>query len=215
MTKAVFLDYTGTMVQEDEPYTRELVAYFITHSDMKTPKEVLAVAWSKIKEFEAESYGENFIRNDDKVDRIIAYCQENCGLTGGPEKIHEVWRKIWIHAPLFDDVKPFFERMTLPIYIISNDDLCYLEESMRLKELHPAGIISAESARACKPHPDIFKKALAAAGVNPEEAVLIGDSITSDIEPAKALGITPVYISRKEGAVIEGVRVIRSLDEFI
>ena len=41
----------------------------------------------------------------------------------------------------------------------------------------------------------------------------IGDSITSDIEPAKRLGITPIYISRKEPVTIDGVRVIRSLDE--
>ena len=41
MVKAIFIDYTGTMVQEDEPYTRELVRYFMDHSDFKDPKEVL------------------------------------------------------------------------------------------------------------------------------------------------------------------------------
>ena len=34
MTKAIFLDYTGTMVKEDEPYTRELLACLISHSDI-------------------------------------------------------------------------------------------------------------------------------------------------------------------------------------
>lgn len=96
MIKAIFMDYTGTMVQEDEPYTRELVRYFATHSNLKDPGEILRVVWAQIKEIEAGSSG---------------------------------------------------------------------------------------------------------------------DSITSDIEPAKRLGITPIYISRKEPVSIDGVRVIRSLDE--
>ena len=178
MIKAIFMDYTGTMVQEDEPYTRELVRYFASHSNLKDPGEILRVVWAQIKEIEAGSSGDSFLRNDEKVDRILAYCAEKHGLEGDFSYIHEVWHKVWVHAPLFDDVKPFFERSKLPIYVLSNDDLCYLEESMRIKDLHP-----------------------------------IGDSITSDIEPAIRLGITPIYISRKEPVSIDGVRVIRSLDE--
>ncbi len=211
--KAIFLDYTGTMVQEDEPYTRELLAYFISHSDLKDPKEILKVVWGKVKEIEAESYGDAFVKIDERTDRILQYCVENCGLNGDLSHMHEVWRKIWVHAPLFDDVKPFFERSELPIYVLSNDDLCYLEESMKLKDLQPAGIISSEMANACKPNKLIFEKALEVSGVKPEEAIHIGDSITSDVEPAKEIGITPVYISRKEAVSVGGVQVIRTLDE--
>ncbi|MCR5323277.1 MAG: HAD family hydrolase [Lachnospiraceae bacterium] len=213
MVKAIFIDYTGTMVQEDEPYTRELLGYFIAHSDLKDPREILKVVWDQIKEIEAGCSGDAFMGNDGKVDRILEYCARNHGLRGDFTYIHDVWRKVWVYAPLFDDVKPFFERTELPIYVLSNDDLCYLEDSMRLKCLNPAGIISAETVKACKPNRLIFEKALEVAGVKPEEAVLIGDSVTSDIIPAKSLGITPIYISRKEGKEPEGVRVISSLDE--
>ena len=211
--KAIFLDYTGTMVQEDEPYTRELLGYFASHSDLKNPKEILGVVWGKVKEIEAESFGDAFIKNDEKVDRILAHCAENYGLQGDFSYMHDVWRKIWVHAPLYDDVKPFFERAKLPIYILSNDDLCYLEESMRLKGLQPAGIISAEMAGACKPHRKIFEKALEVAGAKPDEVMHIGDSVVSDVEPARLIGITPVYLSRSKPATLDGVREIRSLDE--
>jgi len=219
MTKAIFIDYTGTMVQEDEPNTRELLAYFITHSDLKDPAQILQIVWGQIKELEAKSHGDAFIKNDEKVDCILNYCQENYGLNGDLEYMHKVWRKVWVEAPLFSDVKPFFERTKLPIYVLSNDDLCYLEESMKQKGLQPAGIISAETVRACKPSKVIFEKALEIAGVKPEEAQFIGDSIASDVLPAKKMGITPVYISRKEAAAseylegLEDVRVIKSLNE--
>ena len=114
---------------------------------------------------------------------------------------------------MFDDVKPFFERSEYPVYVLSNDDLDCLEESMKIKDLHPAGIVSAEMARACKPHRAIFEKALEMAGIDPADAVHIGDSMISDVEAAVSVGITPIYLSRKEKKQIEGVRVIRSLNE--
>ena len=60
---------------------------------------------------------------------------------------------------------------------------------------------------------DIFRKALEVAGVSADEVVHIGDSVTSDVEPAKQLGITPIYLSRGRDVQLDGVRVIRSLDE--
>lgn len=211
--KAIFMDYTGTMVQEDEPYTRELLGYFMKHSDLKDPQEILKVVWGQVKEIEAKSYGDQFIKNDERAKQILAYCQEHYGLNGDLAYMLEVWRNIWIKAPLYDDVKPFFEKSGLPIYVLSNDDLSYLQESMRLKDLHPAGIISAELARACKPHPAIFEKAMEVAGIAPEEVIHIGDSMVSDVEPAKALGIKPIYLSRSREVSVDGVRVIRSLQE--
>ena len=213
MIKAIFMDYTGTMVREDEPYTRELIKYFATHSNVHDPKEILGIVWSKVKEYESESFGDSFVGLEERTRRILSFCAENCGFTGDMDYMLEVWRKVWVCAPLFDDVKPFFNKCNLPIYVLSNDDTCFLEESMRIKDLSPAGIISAEMARACKPNKAIFEKALEVSGVEPGEVVHVGDSITSDVEPARAMGITPVYISRKAAAEVPGVRVIRSLDE--
>jgi len=217
MIKALFIDYTGTMVKEDEPYTRELLGYFLKHSDLKGPDEALAAVWGKVKELEAKSFGDDFIVNDERVGKILDYCVQDYGLKGDLDYMHETWRKIWVHAPLFDDVKPFFDRCTKPVYVLSNDDHVYLEESMKEKGLNPAGIISAEAAKACKPDRAIFEKAFEISGVKPDEALFIGDSITSDVKPALELGINPVLIVRNSGAdrsaVPESVRVIGSLDE--
>jgi putative hydrolase of the HAD superfamily len=45
-----------------------------------------------------------------------------------------------------------------------------------------------------KPDPEIFRLALADLGVDPERAAMVGDSLVSDIMPAKALGLTTVWI---------------------
>jgi putative hydrolase of the HAD superfamily len=47
-----------------------------------------------------------------------------------------------------------------------------------------------------KPHPSIFETALAALDVEPDEAVMVGDSYTDDVEGARALGIRAILVDR-------------------
>lgn len=47
-----------------------------------------------------------------------------------------------------------------------------------------------------KPHRRIFEHALAVAGVEPGQALHVGDSIASDVAGARGAGITPVLIDR-------------------
>jgi putative hydrolase of the HAD superfamily len=47
-----------------------------------------------------------------------------------------------------------------------------------------------------KPHPEIFRHALALLGVEPEEAAMIGDSYEDDIEGARALGMKAFLLDR-------------------
>ena len=213
--KALLLDYTGTMVKEEEPYTMELLKYFLTHSALKEPKIALQTVWGLIKKLEHDYHADTFLLKDEMVDRILDICVREHGLEGDLNHMHDLWRNSWIHAPLYEDVKPFFAACPLPIYIITNDDLQYIHESLQEKQLTPAGIISAEMVRACKPHREIFDKALEVAGVTAAEAVMIGDSMTSDIRPAAELGIHPILLDRKGLQKDLAVPVIRSLTELI
>jgi beta-phosphoglucomutase-like phosphatase (HAD superfamily) len=56
----------------------------------------------------------------------------------------------------------------------------------------------------CKPRPDIFELALQRAGVEPEEAVAIGDSV-HDVLAGRALGI-PVIALLSSGTKQEELR---------
>lgn len=218
--RAVLIDYTGTLVMDDEPYTRQLVAYFITHSDLTDPAQALKVVWGLIKRTEDECYLDTFIMKDEMVDRILATCVREFGLSGDLDHMHDLWRNAWIHAPLYDDVRPFLDACPVPVYVVTNDDLRYVEESFEEKGLAPTGIVAAEMVRACKPHPELFAKALEVAGVRPDEAIMVGDSVTSDMLPARALGIQPILLDRAgthqiDDPQLEGVTVIHGLAELL
>ena len=213
MTKAVFLDYTGTMVREDDPYTMRLLKIFLSSSSLKDPKTALGTVWGLIKKIEWECYQDSFIKKDEMVDRILDICVKEYQLRADLDELHKIWRNSWIHAPLFEDVKPFVNRCALPVYVVTNDDLCYVEQSLEEKKLQVAGIISAEAVRACKPHKEILEEALRVSGAAPSEAVLIGDSEESDMKCALENGIVPILLDRKGTADRKDIRVIHSLEE--
>ncbi len=67
-----------------------------------------------------------------------------------------------------------------------------------------------------KPHPSIFEAALKLAGVPATDAVMVGDSLSQDIEGARRVGMRGVLVRRSEwvsGTPDPDVPVIRSLRE--
>ena len=72
----------------------------------------------------------------------------------------------------------------------------YIVEVMRVNGISAAGIITADMVKAHKPHPTLFKKALEVSGCTADEVVHIGDSITSGVKGAKAVGIKPIPLDQ-------------------
>jgi FMN phosphatase YigB (HAD superfamily) len=73
-----------------------------------------------------------------------------------------------------------------------------------LERLRMAGPLSVKSFSdeigLRKPHPEIFERTLAALGVQPPEAVHVGDSLASDIAGARSLGMRAVHLCHSKGA---------------
>ena len=56
-------------------------------------------------------------------------------------------------------------------------------------------IISGEFGKG-KPSADIFQHALERLGLNPEDGIMVGDKLTTDILGANTIGMTSVWINR-------------------
>lgn len=57
-------------------------------------------------------------------------------------------------------------------------------------------ILISETARAYKPHPLLFQRALEQLGVPPHEALHVGDSEVDDVQGAKAAGLHVAWVNR-------------------
>ncbi len=125
------------------------------------------------------------------------------GVEVSQDEAWQIWRrirKIDYGLALFDDTIPVLEKcrqMGLTVGLVSNmnqsgDELAgsigllpYLDFSITSHE------VGAE-----KPSPIIFERALERAGARPENAVHVGDQLTSDVAGAENAGISPVLLDR-------------------
>jgi putative hydrolase of the HAD superfamily len=103
---------------------------------------------------------------------------------------------------LFDDVLPALERLEaagLKLGVVSNFEewLERLLESLHVTRYFAVRVISGIEGVE-KPDPKIFRLALDRIGVEPEEAVYVGDSVHFDVEPATAVGMLGVLLDRRD-----------------
>lgn len=113
---------------------------------------------------------------------------------------------------LFGDVVPALDaldRAGVAAAIVSNfeawlDDLLV---HLGVRDRFPVRVISGFEGLE-KPDPAIYRLALDRAGVGPHEAAFVGDNPEFDVEPAAALGITPVLVDRRgRHAEFRGLRI--------
>jgi putative hydrolase of the HAD superfamily len=84
------------------------------------------------------------------------------------------------------------------LVLITNGASCLQREKLAtagLDEYFDVVVVSAEFGVA-KPDPSIFKHALSLLGPDPKHAVMIGDSLTRDIDGAMAAGLRGVWVNR-------------------
>jgi putative hydrolase of the HAD superfamily len=84
------------------------------------------------------------------------------------------------------------------IVIITNNGVA--EQELKLEHCGLAAwvdaMVTSEEAGVAKPSPEIFEQALARAGATPQDAVMLGDAWTADIEGARGAGVRPVWLNR-------------------
>jgi HAD superfamily hydrolase (TIGR01662 family) len=109
------------------------------------------------------------------------------------------------HFFLYDDVTPVLQELDARGYkvgLISNSHRC-LASFQQHFELHGliAAAISSSDHGFLKPHPSIFEAALRLVGVEPEESVMVGDSLAHDIEGARRVGMRGVLVRRADPGI--------------
>ena len=106
-----------------------------------------------------------------------------------------------------------------PIGIVTNGPSEVQRAKLELLGIGPLVdfVLVSEEFGVAKPDPAIFREALRLAGVAPEEALFVGDSIEFDMAGARAVGIPTVWVNRHRRAWTEPgpppTREIRTLAE--
>jgi putative hydrolase of the HAD superfamily len=101
---------------------------------------------------------------------------------------------------LYEDALPALAALRehgVKIGLVSNGSRD-LDEFVAHHGLDADCVVGSRAFGRTKPHPDIFRHALALLEVEPGEAAMIGDSYEDDIEGARALGMTAFLLDRDD-----------------
>ena len=208
MIRAVFFDLYGTLAGfQPSRYHIQSVAcadFGIT----VTPDGILR-GYAMADEHMARQNAERPLRDLSREERRRFFAEyerlvlRGAGVEVSSEKALEIWRRVrqvpYDLAP-YGDAAPTLELLRsrgLSLGLISNMNRggSELAASLGLADHLDFAITSAETG-AEKPDPAMFRAALERARVDPQEAVHVGDQLSSDVDGARRAGIAPVLLDR-------------------
>jgi len=195
MTRAVFLDALGTLVELEPPW--------VSLRD-RVPAEVSDERLVRALRAEMDYYREHAHEGRDEAS--LAELRERCaGIVsdklGLEITVDELVESIRFSA--YPDAVPALSalrRRGLRLVAVSNWD-CALPRVLERCGLAAMldGTITSAGAGARKPDPAIFAPALDLAGCEASEALHVGDTAEEDVAGARAAGIRPLLIDRDGG----------------
>jgi len=208
MIRAVFFDLYGTLAGF-RPSRYEIQSEACARFGITVTPEGVLKGYALADAYMAEQNAILPVRRRDRQGRNEFFAEyerrvmEGAGVHVSAHRAAEIWRRVR-QVPYglerFDDALPVLEQLkerglTLGLISNMNQDGASLTESMGLSTVLDFAVTSAEVGSE-KPHPPIFLAALERSGARPDEAVHVGDQITSDIDGASNVGINPVLLDR-------------------
>ena len=209
--KALFVDFYGTIVHEDGEVIKKITDIIQKTGVVEDRSEIDSFWWKDFQNMFQNSYGDTFETQRALEERSLEHTLAEFQSTADVKELSNLMFEHWVKPPIFEDSKEFFEKSMLPIYIVSNIDTDDINRAIEYHNLKPAKVFTSEDARAYKPRKELFELALKKTGLTPEEVIHIGDSISSDVKGAFALGIHTLWLNRFGKEVPDGVKSISSL----
>jgi 2-haloacid dehalogenase len=107
--------------------------------------------------------------------------------------------------------------MGLHVGLLSDVDETWVRPILEALGIEPFfdSVTTSEGVGVGKPNPRIFRAALGTADCAPDEAAVVGDSSSRDVEGAKAVGMRAIYVQRGDASAPRADVTVRSLMEAV
>jgi putative hydrolase of the HAD superfamily len=195
MTRAVFLDALGTLVELEPPWIslRGMVP------DEVSDERLVAALRAEMAYYREHAHeGRDEASLAELRERCATLVSRKLGMDVSVDELVEA-----IRFTPYPDVVPALGALRdrgLRLVAVSNWD-CSLPRVLERCGLDGMldGTVTSAEAGARKPDPAIFAAALELAGCAPQEALHVGDTAEEDVAGARAAGIRPLLIDRDGG----------------
>ncbi len=213
--KAVFFDLHNTLARFDPPPVEVQLAV-CRELGIPVSPEGIAKGYALADDFMAQEEAAHPLIQRNREERRSFFGQyerlvlQGAGVELSPEKALDVFRRVQrrpLDLALFEDVRPALEALLASkktLGLITNINLGLAGDDRGIQEItarlgldrYLRFAVTSQEIGASKPHPPIFLAALQRAGVQPHEALHVGDQYRSDIVGALGVGIGAVLLDR-------------------
>jgi 2-haloalkanoic acid dehalogenase type II len=217
--KAIFLDFYGTVVHEEAESLIRICKNIKEKSNTEASVEEIGHYWMKeFNQLLLSCHGDNFMKQRELSANSLRNTLEQFCSEAKEDELLELMFHHWKNPTIFTDAVEFFEKNTLPVYILSNVDHLDITEAMNLLHLKVDGLITSQHAKAYKPRREMFEYALELSGVSPSEVLHVGDSLSSDVFGSNQVGINSVWLNRNQKQITGDSKpdyVVENLNEIM
>lgn len=214
MIKALFIGYTGAIIQHRGKDFEQLMNRIVSHSNFKNTEEAGKWITNELHELEKQSVGEKYICFDDICMKALEDAEREHNLKDNKEQLHTLAQNYLMYAPVYDDVHEMMNLTSLPLYVVTDCGEDFVRVCMRRNNLHPFGIYTSERVKCYKPDPEIYRKAAEEYGFKPEDILYIGASL-EDVKGAASAGMKSILVDRNRRHRDADVQRVRSLVEIL
>lgn len=192
MTKVILFDFWGTLVENGVwspiKQVRNILGIKLPFSEyvIRMEKAMMTKRHSTLREaFEAVCEEFSIPVDDYKIEKLVG-----------------LWNKSWMLAHPYDEAKEVLEKLKnngYKLVLVSNTDPFSIEnvlDKFALKEFFDQTFLSYEVGQ-IKSDPEFLRQILKKLHVEKENCVMVGDSIQSDIIPAKRQDIKAILVDRR------------------
>lgn len=217
----IFFDIDGTLLDHKGSEYFAVKEFYKVYSNLfNTQEEIFYNLWCKTSDKHFQKYlsGElTFLeQRNERIKELFALHEINLSDEEAAEKFQvylENYEKNWM---IFDDVITCLKKLEDDkLGIISNGDLeqqIYKLERLGIKSCFDIFVTAGDTGIA-KPNIKIFEIACDRAGKEPQQCYYIGDEIETDILACQKIGMSGIWINRKNKPTNKFVKQISSLDK--
>ncbi len=192
MIKTIIFDFWGTLVENG------------TYSPVRQVRNILNLRDMLFSEYIIKLERAMMLRKFADLKEAFENVCKEFAISPPPYKLNTLigmWNKNWLLA------KPYPETIQLlgelkknyKLVLISNTDNFSVEPVLKKFDLEKYFdlILLSYKTGILKTDKQMFEQALKNFGIKPEEVIMVGDSIESDIKPAEEFGIKAVLVDRR------------------
>ena len=205
MIKTLIFDVYGTIIAFEHGKNGETVREQMRLAGVETPKDEVHRLWGEYYR-DAELNDKTFRTEAQIFQDRIAWLYERYGCKADPKVAYGMTSAESATRTAFPEAKDAIERLRRKYRVVigSNTDDRPMHRNLEGSGIFADAYYTSEGLRVYKPRQEFYLGILRAEGIEPGEAVFIGDSPAEDVQAPKALGMHAIWVNRRKPSMDYG-----------